>query len=73
MIGLRAPQQKFQGSRAPGTPPLGPCVVVGQNSLLLERVSHAWTRGTSEALSQDLFARANPCLKRASRDSLVIV
>ena len=47
--------------------------VVGQNSLLLERVSHAWTRGTSEALSQDLFARANPCLKRASRDSLVIV
>ena len=24
MIGLRAPQQKFQGSRAPGTPPLGP-------------------------------------------------
>ena len=40
---------------------------------LLERVSHAWTRGTSEALSQDLLARANPCLKRASRDSLVIV
>ena len=25
MIGLRAPQQEFQGSRAPGTPPLGPC------------------------------------------------
>ena len=23
MIGLRAPQQKFQGSRAPGTPPFG--------------------------------------------------
>lgn len=28
---------------------------------LLERVSHVWTRGTSEALSQDLLARANPC------------
>ena len=24
MIGLRAPQQKFRGSGAPGTPPLGP-------------------------------------------------
>ena len=24
IIGLRAPQQKFQGSQAPGTPPLGP-------------------------------------------------
>ena len=27
MIGLRAPQQKFPGSRAPGTPPLGPCLL----------------------------------------------
>ena len=27
MIGLRAPQQTFQGSRAPGTPPLGPCLL----------------------------------------------
>ena len=24
MIGLRAPQQKFQGPKAPGDPPLGP-------------------------------------------------
>ena len=26
IIGLQAPQQKFQGSKAPGTPPLGPCL-----------------------------------------------
>ena len=37
MIGLRAPQRKFQGSRAPGTPPLGPCYF-GLNSSAFEGI-----------------------------------
>ena len=38
MIGLRdlwAPQQKFQGSRAPGTPLLGPWLLFGEQGMLL--------------------------------------
>ena len=35
MIGLRAPQQKFQGSKAPRTPPLGPWLLDGRTSLLI--------------------------------------